>query len=140
VARALVPAPASCNYTTMRADADLYFSNPGPVKELIGRMERESSAATTHQSFDGLTKVSSALATAGAVSGSPTAGDTFVKDVLACMSVGTLPAGISFVRALSSNGLFEVVGGAGDPTGPVTSRGTPTYGAEPQAGQSWAGS
>jgi hypothetical protein len=87
-----------------------------------------------------LTKVSSALSTAGAVIGSPAAGDTFVQDVLACMSVGTLPATFSVAGALSTNGMFEVVGGANDPAGPVTSRGTPTYGAEPQAGQSWAGS
>jgi hypothetical protein len=141
VARSATPLAPTCDYPKMRADAALYFANAGPVNEAINRMvEATSPAATKDKGFNVLTKVSSALSTAGAVIGSPAAGDAFVQDVLACMSVGTLPASLSFVGALSPNGLFEVVGGAGDPTGPVTSRGTPTYGAEPQAGQSWAGS
>jgi hypothetical protein len=146
VARAVTPSAPSCNFTTTRSDAALYFSASSlqSVREAISNMEvvynASGAAAANNKGFDVLTKVSSALSTAGAVGGSPTAGDTFVKDVLACMSVGTLPAGFSVAGALSPNGLFEVVGGAGDPTGPVTSRGTPTYGAEPQAGQSWAGS
>src|SRR5436853_167067 len=38
------------------------------------------------------------------------------------------------------DGLLAVVGGPSDPAGPVTSRALPTYGAEPQAGQTWFGS
>lgn len=134
----------SCNFTTMRADAVLYFTTPGPVNEAITKMQFAYTAGgavgATDKGFDVLTRVSSALSTAGAIVGTPTTGDTFVKDVLACMSVGTLPAGFSVAGALSPNGMFNVVGGGSDASGPMTSRGTPTYGAEPQAGQTWLSS
>ena len=145
VARSVASSVApSCNFTTMRADAASYFVLPNSVMDRITQMSNAyasgGAAGATNAGFTVLTRVSSALSTAGAIAGTPAAGDTFVKDVLACMSVGTLPAGFSVAGALSPNGLFEVVGGAGDPAGSVTSRGTPTYGAEPQAGQTWAGS
>jgi hypothetical protein len=140
VAPSVTPLVATCNYTTLRASVPLYFAAPQPVYEALTKMQRANAAATTDKGFDVLTKVSSALSTPGAVIGSTTAGDTFVQGVLACMSVGTLPANFSVAGALSANGMFEVVGGATDPVGSVTSRGTPTYGAEPQAGQTWAGS
>jgi len=144
VARSVSSSAPSCNFTTMRSDAALWFASTGVVNERITAMSNAytagGAAGATDAGYNVLTQVSSALSTAGAVIGSPSSGDTFVQDVLACMSVGTLPAGFSVAGALSPNGLFEVVGGAGDPAGSVTSRGTPTYGAEPQAGQTWAGS
>jgi len=136
----------SCNFTTMRADGALWFSATsfGVVNERITTMSNAYAAGgavgATDAGFNVLTRVSSALSTTGAVQGTPAAGDTFVQDVLACMSVGTLPTGFSVAGALSPNGLFEIVGGSGDPAGSVTSRGTPTYGAEPQAGETWSGS
>lgn len=134
----------SCDFTTMRADAALYFVMPNSVTEKITQMSNAyaggGAAGATDKGFDVLSRVATAVVTPGAVGGTPLAGDTFVKDVLACMSVGTLPAGFTVEGALSPNGMFNVVGGPSDPSGPMTSRGTPTYGAEPQAGETWLSS
>jgi hypothetical protein len=146
VARTITPsALSSCNFATMRTDAN-WFKNTRVVKDKITAMEdayiaggANGAAAATDKGFDVLAHVSSALTT-GNVKGTATAGDTFVKDVLACMSVSTLPDPLSFIGALSANGLFAVVGGVDDPAAGVTSRGTPRYGAEPQDGQTWFGS
>ncbi|MEO8562990.1 MAG: carboxypeptidase-like regulatory domain-containing protein [bacterium] len=144
ISRSVARSAAECNFTAMRADARLLFATPGPVLEKVTAMQRAYAAGqkvgATNAGFDVLARVGPALATAGAIIGSPTVGDTFVKDVLGCMAVGALPSGFSVSGSFLPNGLFAVVGGAGDPTGPVTSRALPTYGAEPQAGQSWFGS
>ena len=144
ISRAVVPAASTCNFTTMRADAKLLFANPGVVNEKITAMQKAYATGervgATGPGFDVLARVGPALRTAGAIIGSPTVGDTFVKDVLGCMSVGTLPTGFTVAGSFLPNGLFAVVGGTGDPTGPVTSRALPTYGAEPQPGQTWFGS
>lgn len=135
---------ASCNFQAARADASLYFTTPGPVHEALTKMQiaytSGGAAAATDKGFDVLTLVSSALSTTGAVAGTPITGNIFVRDVLACMSVGTLPPELSVAGALGPNGMFNVVGGASDATGPMTSRGAPKYGAEPQAGQTWLSS
>ncbi|HEV7993642.1 MAG TPA: hypothetical protein VGP25_17575 [Gemmatimonadaceae bacterium] len=144
ISLAVAPSAPSCDFNVMRADAKLLFANPGVVNEKITAMQRAYAtgerAGATNPGFDVLAKVGSSLTTTGAIIGSPTVGDSFVKDVLRCMAVGTLPSGFSVANSFLPNGLFAVVGGAGDPTGPVTSRSLPTYGAEPQAGQTWFGS
>jgi hypothetical protein len=143
ISMAVAPA-TTCDFNVMRADTRLLFATPGPVLEKVTAMQRAYAtgerAGATNPGFDVLARIGPALATTGAIIGSPTVGDTFVKDVLRCMAVGTLPSGFSVAGAFLPNGLFAVVGGPSDPAGPVTSRALPTYGAEPQAGQTWFGS
>jgi hypothetical protein len=139
VSRSLTAA-ASCDIATIRANATAWFKKPQAVRERISAMTAAYTAGgavgATNAGFDVLREVQVALA-AGDVIGSATTGDLFVSGVLGCMSVGTLPAGFDVSGALGPNGLFAVVGGLGDPTGAITSRGTPLYGAEPPAGGSW---
>lgn len=135
----------ACNFTNIGSDARSYFaSNKDPVFDLISTMstayKNGGAAAATDPGFDVLGRVSAALSEAGAINGTSATGNTLVTDVLACMSVGTLPASFSVQSALETNGLFAVRGGTNDPTGAVTSRSTPLYGAEAQSSSSWAAS
>jgi hypothetical protein len=62
----------------------------------------------------------------------PVNGSTFIKAVLSCMDVGTLPSSLDFTGALGESGAFEVRGGsATDASLAVTSYGDPVWGLEP---------
>jgi hypothetical protein len=144
VARSVAAVAASCDFSTMNQHARDYIRRPDALYDRLTVFEAAynagGAAGATNAGFDVLQYISTALGVSGKITGTPAAGNALVNDVLACMSVGTLPAGFTVEGSLSANGLFAVVGGLGDATGAVTSRGTPLYGAEPQAGQTWYGS
>jgi len=141
ISRASVPSAPACNLSGARVHAASYFVARDPVFDRISAMQRAyatgGAAGATNAGFDVLARVSTALKSSGAIVGTSAAGNVFVNDILACMNVGTLPSGFSVQEALGPNGLFAVVGGPNDPPAGVTSRGVPTYGAEPQMDQTW---
>ncbi|MDB4883615.1 MAG: hypothetical protein JWL95_2381 [Gemmatimonadetes bacterium] len=145
-------APSACSFTSMHADAASYFSSASdPVFGAIAAMESlvnhgGSASAINDAGFNVLARVAGALESSGAIGGTPSTGDLLVKDVLRCSTIGSVATGFSFADALGPDGLFEVLGGTHDEPAnigtsrSVTSRGASVYGAEPQTGQTWAGS
>ena len=77
---------APVNGGAIKAAADSWFAVPLPVKEIVTDMQIAHAAggagAATSLGFDVLAKVSSTLATPGAITGAPATGDAFVKGVL----------------------------------------------------------
>ena len=132
-------APATCSASLLSSDARNYFSNNKDtvyslIKAVGDAYTAGATASATDAGFDVLERVSVALTETGAISGDAAAGDKLVKDVMLCMSVGTLPTGFSVAKALEPSGLFAVRGGADDPNTAAASRLAPYYGAEPSTG------
>src|SRR4051812_46476944 len=128
------PAPPTCSASTLNGDARNYFSsNKDTVYTLIKAVDAAytsgGAALAKDAGFDVLERVSIALTQAGAITGTPAAGDKLVKDLTLCMSADALPTGFSVAKALEPSGLFAVRGGTDDPAGAVTSRLAPIYGA-----------
>ena len=97
----------SCNFTTVRADANAYFTSPNDaVFTLITNLAQLSGTepATTAKVMDILTEVAQTRFSSAVTSAD--AGGTFVNDLLAC-SVLTVPATFNAASSLRS-GIFEV--------------------------------
>lgn len=103
-----------------KKDARAFFaSSTDPVFTILRDMQSfyktGGAVAATPKGYDALQRIAQARGTS-AQAGTATDGDALTKDLLACMSVGPIPAGFSVVSALSA-GIFEVRGDAVN-TGP----------------------
>lgn len=142
----------SCNFTTMTNDAHLYFTNStDPIFALITSMSTATEPTRTSLGFDILERIaavrftSSSSGSGGAPGPTPEKGGALIKDVVGCMSVGTIPDSFDPATALRS-GIFEVRGASAN-AGPAlaytgTTTGTkvefsPRYGVEPRTANGW---
>lgn len=149
--RATATGPLVCDPTFARATADaqaFFASSSDPVFATLQSMhslyQSGGKRAATDAGFDALQQIAAARLTSHQ-GGSASAGDALTKDLLACMSIGTLPPGFDVTTALS-NGVYTVRGGSNDSTSPALAQTlvggqrsltAPVWGIEPI--NSWAG-
>lgn len=114
----------SCDPTFARqtADAHAFFASASDpafasLQSMQTLYQSGGPRAATNAGFDVLDQVASARLTSRQ-GGTAADGDALTKDVLVCMSVGSLPSGFSVQSALSS-GVYEVRGGTSNATTPA---------------------
>lgn len=116
--------PLVCDPTFARATADaqaFFASSSDPIFAKLQSMrslyQSGGPRAATDAGFDALQQIAAGRMTSRQ-GGSATAGDALTKDLLACMSVGPIPAGFNVATAIS-NGVYTVRGGTNDVSSPA---------------------
>lgn len=111
-----------CNFNQTKSDARAFFSSGSdPVFSIIRDMQSlygtGGAAAATPRGFDVLQQIAAARGTTRQ-GGTAANGNALTKDVLACMSVGPIPASFDVTAALGA-GVYEVRGGTTDAVSPA---------------------
>ncbi len=136
--------PAGCDLAALHTDATSYLSGSDQIHNLIQALEEwllvGNQTKATDAGFNTLRRIADAR-NAG-ITGAAATGANLASGILRCMSATPLPTLTELTNALDGGpggGIFQVLGGPTDPTGPAISpNALPRWGAEPQPGQTWA--
>src|SRR5690349_6120284 len=105
---ATVVLPACNNVETAEQDAPSYFPPGDPGLKLVEAMEDGLASNRTTNGFNVLARIAAVRHLAN--HGTAAAGGKLVLDVIACMSVGTVPLDTFDPTAALAGGIFEVRG------------------------------
>jgi hypothetical protein len=132
--------PAACDYAALRNDARTYLSNTDIILDLIRLLDEAERSGDAALFYDAGLNVLARLAAArnAGIAQAPAAGASLALGTLKCINATPLPTLAELTGTLGTDangGVFEVLGGPNDPTGPaIAANAVPLWGAEPQSG------
>ncbi len=132
--------PAACAYSTLRSNARSYLSNTDVILDLIRLLDEAERSGDAALFQDAGLNVLARLAAARneGIANEAATGAALALGTLTCINATPLPTLAELTNTLGTDangGVFEVLGGPNDPTGPaIAANAVPRWGAEPQIG------